>query len=58
MEAFVGTVMPPPGTYTVELGLLQEGVGWFNDGADDQGLVRGEVTILGAANPPPAAPAP
>jgi hypothetical protein len=58
MEAFVGTLMPPPGTYTVELGLLQQGVGWFNDGSDDQGLVRGDATIRALGGPPPAAPAP
>ena len=57
LEAFVGTLMPPPGVYNVELGLLQQGVGWFNDGSDDQGLVRGEATIRALGGPPPAAPA-
>jgi hypothetical protein len=56
MEAFVGTLLPPPGSYSVELGLLQQGVGWFNDGSDDQGLVRGEATIRPWSGPPrPAA---
>lgn len=56
VEAFVGTILPPPGRYQVELGLVQEGVGWFNDGSDDVAIVRGEATIR--AWSPPATPTP
>jgi len=56
MEAFIGTMLPPPGQYHVEVGLVQEGVGWFNDGSDDVAIVRGESTIR--AWSPPAVPKP
>jgi hypothetical protein len=29
----VGSMIPRPGTYELEIGILQEGVGWFRDGA-------------------------
>jgi hypothetical protein len=59
VEAFVGTMLPPPGQYHLEVGLLQEGVGWFNDGADDTAIVRGDATIRAWSRPePPPAPIP
>jgi hypothetical protein len=59
MEAFIGTMMPPPGQYHLEVGLVQDGVGWFNDGSDDVAIVRGESTIRLWSRPePPAEPKP
>ncbi len=43
VEVQVGSMMPPPGTYTLEVGLLQEGVGWFAEQPGGSGLVRGAV---------------
>jgi hypothetical protein len=57
MEAFIGTMMPPPGQYHLEVGLVQDGVGWFNDGSDDVAIVRGEAAIR-AWSMPEAAPQP
>jgi len=35
--------MPPPGIYALEIGVVQEGVGWFAEQAGGSGLVRGAV---------------
>ena len=43
IEVQVGSMMPPPGIYALEIGVVQEGVGWFAEQAGGSGLVRGAV---------------
>lgn len=40
----VGSMVPPPGDYVLEIGLLQEGVGWFADQPGGKGVLRHRVT--------------
>jgi hypothetical protein len=41
----VELVFPPPGEYTLELGLVQIGVGWFVEQPDGAGVLRTPVRV-------------
>jgi hypothetical protein len=41
----VELVFPPPGEYTLELGLVQIGVGWFVEQPDGAGVLRAPVRV-------------
>ena len=43
VEARVGSMTPRPGSYTLEIGLLQDGVGWFAEQPGGTGLVTATV---------------
>jgi hypothetical protein len=49
IRAQVGSWIPPPGDYDLELGVVQSGSGWFSDSAG-RGTLRRRVTVT----PPPA----
>src|SRR5438132_708805 len=43
VETRVGSMTPRPGSYTLEIGLLQDGVGWFAEQPGGTGLVTATV---------------